>query len=158
MLAYLNELNRVVPEEERLDDRTVHHDAEAIAWECLKGNYRPSAANREDAIAALSGDDAETHLKYLENRLRLIQTIGPAQVQIRFSLDPLAEYLAGLHLVRLYGKDEQLWHQFLQEAATMPGAQETIKGFLLAIRDCCLAKGREAKVPEFVIDKLEQLA
>ena len=31
---------------------------------------------------------------------------------------------------------------------------ELIKGFLLAVRDCCLAMGKEAGVPDFVEDEL----
>jgi hypothetical protein len=31
---------------------------------------------------------------------------------------------------------------------------ELIKGFLLAVRDCCLAKGKDAGVPDFVADEL----
>ncbi|GET43819.1 HEAT repeat domain-containing protein [Microseira wollei] len=164
MLSYLNELNRNVTGD-KLSDRTVHQEAKTLAWECLKRTFRPTSAKREDASATLSpgitaqnGDSAELHLKYLETRLRLIQTIGPAQDQIRFYLDPLAEYLAGLYLLDVYGKDAQLWQQFLQEAAAMPGAPESIKGFLLAVRDCCLAKGKEAKVPDFVAEELGKLA
>lgn len=157
MLAYLNELNRDVTENKE-SDRAIHHDAKIIAWECLKQLYRPAAVKREDAIKALNGDNAEACLKYLETRLRVIQTIGPGQDQIRFSLDPLAEYLAALHLLDIYGQSEQLWQQFLQAAPTMPDAPESIKGFLLAVRDCCLAKGKAAKVPDFVAEELGKLA
>jgi HEAT repeat protein len=164
MLSYLNELNRNVTGD-KLSDRTVHQAAKTLAWECLKRTFRPTSAKREDASASLSqaivaqnGDSAESHLKYLETRMRLIQTIGSAQDQIRFSLDPLAEYLAGLYLLDVYGKDEGLWQKLLQEAAAIPGAPESIKGFLLAVRDCCLAKGKEAKVPDFVAEELGNLA
>jgi HEAT repeat protein len=157
MLSYLNELNRDVTGD-KFDNRAIHHHAKIIAWECLKQLYRPSSVKREDAIKALDGDNAEACLKYLETRLRVIQTIGPGQDQMRFSLDPLAEYLAALHLLSIYGQDEQLWQQFLQAAPTMPDAPESIKGFLLAVRDCCLAKGKAAKVPDFVAEELGKLA
>jgi HEAT repeat protein len=153
MLSYLNELNRDVGGD-KFDNRTVQQDAKAIAWECLKGTYRPATAKREDAIAALSGDNAEARLKYLEDRLRLIQTIGPAQDQIRFALDPLAEYLAGLQLLEHYGKNQGQWRKFLAQGVAMPGAAAAIQGFLLAVRDCCLAKGAQAKVPDFVAVEL----
>jgi hypothetical protein len=78
-----------------------------------KGTYRPAAAKRKDAIALLSGDNVEARLQYLEDRLRLIQTIDPAQDQIRFALDPLAEYLAGLQLLEHYGKNQGQWRKFL---------------------------------------------
>ncbi len=166
MLSYLNELNRDV-NGDKLDDspngdsfasRTVQQDAKAIAWECLKGNYRPAAAKREDAIAALGGDNAEARLKYLEHRLRLIQTIGPALDQIRFTLDPLAEYLAALQLLEQYGKNQGQWRKFIAQVVSMPGAPTAIQGFLLAVRDCCLAKGAEANVPDFVAQELGKRA
>lgn len=166
MLSYLNELNCSVTGDkfdddadgERFASRTVQQDAKAIAWECLKQTYRPATAKREDAIAALGGDNAEARLKYLEDRLRLIQTIGPALDQIRFALDPLAEYLAGLQLLEHYGKDRGQWRKFLTQAAARPGAPATIQGFLLAVRDCCLAKGSDAKVPDFVAQELGKQA
>ncbi len=157
MLSYLNELNRDV-NGDKFDNRTVQDDAKAIAWECLKGTYRPAAAKRKDALAILDGDDAEVRLKYLEDRLRLIQTIGPAQDQIRFALDPLAEYLAGLQLLEHYGKNQGQWRKFLAQADAMAGAPTAIQGLLLAVRDCCLAKGAEAKVPDFVAQELGKRA
>jgi hypothetical protein len=139
-------------------DRTVQQDAKAIAWECLKQTYRPATAKHEEALALLSGDDAEARLKYLENRLRLIQTIGPAQDQIRFALDPLTEYLAALQLLEHYGKNQGQWRKFLSQTDAMLGAPIVIQGFLLAVRDCCLAKGAEAKVPDFVAQELGKRA
>ncbi len=142
----------------KLSDRTVHKDASAIAWECLKQTLRPAAANTEVAIAILGGNNAETRLNYLEDRLRLIQTIGAAQDQIRFALDPLAEYLGALHLIEFCGKDSQLWQQFLQQAEAIPGSPDSIKGFLLALQDCCLIKGKQANVSNFVAEELGKLA
>ncbi|NET08143.1 MAG: HEAT repeat domain-containing protein [Symploca sp. SIO2B6] len=173
MLSYLNELNRAVTgdnfEVESDGDRsalalwdnhlastTVHQDAKIIAWECLQSNYRPTSSKRSDVLAALEGDDAQMRLKYLEERLRLIQTIGPALDQIRFALDPLAEYLAGLHLVELYGKNQGQWRKFLDRAKAMPGAPTAIQGFLLAVLDCTWAKGEEFGVPSFVVKELEK--
>ncbi|HEY9667123.1 MAG TPA: PBS lyase, partial [Coleofasciculaceae cyanobacterium] len=165
MLSYLNELNRDVngdkddsPNGDSFASRTVQQDAKAIAWECLKGNYRPAPAKREDAIAALGGDNAEARLKYLEDRLRLVQTIGPALDQIRFTLDPLAEYLAALQLLEQYGKNQGQWRKFLTQTAAIPGAPTVIQGFLLAVRDCCLAKGQQANVPDFVAQELSKRA
>jgi hypothetical protein len=155
MLSYLNELNRDV-NADKLDNRIIQEDAKALAWECLKGTYRPATAKRKDAIAIFSGDDAEARLKYLEDRLRLIQTIGPAQDQIRFALDPLAEYLAALQLIENYGKNQGQWRKFLTQAATLPGAPAAIQGFLLAVHDCCLRQGAEIKVPNFVAQELRK--
>jgi hypothetical protein len=40
----------------------------------------------------------------------------------------------------------------------MPGAPDAIKEFLLAVRDCCLAKGSDMKVPNFLSDELANRA
>ncbi len=156
MLYYLNQLNRSVYGE-KLSNSTLHEDAITLAWECLKSTFRPAPANREDAIAALGGDSAESRLKYLEQKLRLIQTKGVGQDQISFSIDPVAEYLAGLHLVEIYEKDQSKWRSFLLNADAMPGEPAAIKGFLLAVRDCYLAKIPGAKDTDFVPKELKQL-
>jgi HEAT repeat protein len=156
MLGYLNELNRGAAENEP-DNRTVQRDAKAIAWECLKQTYKPASAKRDDVLAVLAAlngnNNAEVNLKHLEKRLRLIQTVGSAQDKIRFALDPLAEYLAGLYLVEHYRDNEIKWREFLAQANAKPDL-EAIQGFLLAVCDCSLAKGIEAKVPDFVTEEL----
>ncbi|MEG4419660.1 PBS lyase, partial [Microcoleus sp. LAD1_D5] len=148
MLHYLNQLNRSVPGD-KFSDSTVHKDAKILAWKCLKPTYRPAAANRQNAIDALGGENAESRLKYLEDKLRIIQTKGVAQDQIRFSLDPVAEYLAGLHLLDINGKDESKWQEFLQVADSQ-NSPEAIKGFMLAVKDCYLDKIPSAKDTDFL--------
>lgn len=149
MLSYLNELNLGVTEN-RLDDRLVHSDAKVLAWECLKQTFRPTSARYDDVVSALGCEDPEMRLKYLEERLHLIQAVQPTQNRFRFLLDPLAEYLAGLHLLELYGENDESWRKFLTEADAKQGVPEETKGFLLALRDCCITKGKEMRIPDFV--------
>jgi len=160
MLRYLNELSRSARNGDP-DERTVHRYAKIIAWECLKYSYRPAPARRDAILMALSGEtEVEQTLAYLEERLRVVQTIGAGRDKVRVSLDPLAEYLAGLHLVEQHKGDETPWHKFLQEAETKDGYPEAVKGFLLAVRDCCLTMGVEPshKVPDFVGEELARRA
>jgi HEAT repeat protein len=166
MLCYLNRLNDSLKEENKPDNLAVHADAKAIAWQCLKREYKPQSANYEDVLKAIASpneddddkkDKAKVRLKYLENRLRLIRTKEPGY-KVLFDLDPLAEYLAGLYLVDCYGEDEKKWREFLAEADSKPGAPEAIKGFLLAVRDCYLAKAPDAKVTDFVPEELGRRA
>ena len=156
MLRYLNELNRNTGGQ---NNRTVQRDCKAIAWECLKASYRPGAAERVAVLELLKGNgrderSTEDRLDYLINRLRVIQVTGAAENRIRFVLDPLAEYLAGLQVVEEnQGRGtKQKWERFLREADRMEGAPDAIRGFLLAVRDCCLASTGE--VPAFVPDEL----
>jgi hypothetical protein len=154
----VNEVNHGV-ESHQQDDRLVHRVAKAIAWECLKRTYYPTPAPRQAVLAALVGEqNAEALLTYLEDRLRLIETSGAGRNHIRFMLDPLAEYLAGLHILDQYGDNADAWRQFLTRADAMPGAPDAIKEFLLAVRDCCLAKGADAKVPSFLPGELANRA
>ena len=158
MLSYLNKLNRSA-KEGRLDDRDVHHIAKKVAWECLRHTYRPIPARYDDVLAVLGGgDSAVAHIKYLEERLRLIETVGAGRDRIRFALDPLAEYLAGLYLLEQRGEDEEAWRQFFRKADTMDGAPKAITGFLLATRDCCFAKSAETRIPGFVLAALAKRA
>jgi hypothetical protein len=41
-----------------------------------------------------------------------VQVIGAGRDRVKFALDPLAEYLAGLYVVEHYGGNEQLWRDF----------------------------------------------
>jgi HEAT repeat protein len=157
MLSYLNELNRGAAASDP-DDRAVHAAARIVAWECLRGSLRPSDAPREAVSTALAGRVADACTRYLEERLRLIRTIGPARDRVRFGLDPLAEYLAGLHLVEEYGPKEDKWRELLKRGKDTPGGPGGIKGFLLAVRDCCFAKGDQAGVPAWVVGELGTLA
>jgi HEAT repeat protein len=156
MLAYLKELNRDVAEH-KLTNRTMYEDAQLLAWECLKLTYRPASTKIKDAINALSilnSQNAEQRLNYLEEKLHLIQTNLPSQENVRFVLDPVAEYLAGLHLVETYDDNENKWRDFLIDA-DFQNAPEAIKGFMLAVRDCYLAKISGAKDTDFLPKEIE---
>jgi HEAT repeat protein len=162
MLGYINELNRNVIES-KLEDVVVQRDAKVVAWECLKQSFKPEPAEREqiiNSLALLEGEgeaateNAKKRLKYLEDRLALIRTVPP-KTKIRFALDPLAEYLAALHLVQLYREDEQRWQAFLDETRNKSGNLEEVKGFLLALRDCCIA--RITELPSFLDEELDKL-
>ncbi|NJR18428.1 MAG: NACHT domain-containing protein [Calothrix sp. CSU_2_0] len=156
MLSYLNELNRSVTGDDKPSDRNIHQDAKAIAWECLQQYLRPAPIKRQAALIALGGENAETRLNYLEQRLHLIQTIGAGQDQIRFALDPLAEYLAALHIIEKFGTNENNWQMFIQKTKQISGGADSVQGFLLALQDCYLCQGTRTKFYEFVEQQLIQ--
>ncbi|MBN3871184.1 HEAT repeat domain-containing protein [Nostoc sp. JL33] len=156
IIDHLEKLNSQGEIDTRNQYPTVKEDAKVIAWKCLEGDYKPKPVKRESVVVALGGTNAEACLNYFENYLRLIKSIGYNNDQIRFALDPLAEYLAGLYLLEHYCENEVFWREFLAQAESKP--QEEIKGFLLAVRECCIAKGSEAKVPAFVAEELGKLA
>lgn len=153
MLEYINIVNRNPPATAP-DIEAIHRAAKIIAWRCLKTTYRPVSVSRGETVIAVGGEkDGLPLLKYLEDHLKIIKQVD-FQQSIRYSMDPLSEYLAGLYLVEEYGANEESWRTFLKQSEEMEGYPDSVKGFLLAVRDCCLAKGTEKGVPEFVADEL----
>jgi HEAT repeat protein len=150
MLGYLDELNRNV-DEGRRPDPEVHRDAEAVAWACLRKTYIPEEIARSDAAEELEGDDAEDRLVYLETKIHLVQRTGPERDRVRFVLHPLAEHLAALHLVNTYGGRVMLWNQLLEAMKRRVDSPGEIRGFLVALRECCLTT---SKVPATVAESL----
>lgn len=158
MLSYVNDLCRAAGHDDP-DIRAVHRAVKSIAWECLKKTLRPMPARREDVLTALGGEEkGEPILKYLDRRLRVVQTVGAGRDRVRFGLDPLAEYMAGMHLMDVNGEDEQAWLDFLTRVDESGGAPEDVKGFLLAVRDCCLARGEDVRCLRTVADELAKRA
>jgi hypothetical protein len=153
MLQYLDELNRVYDE---FEDREVQRAARLIAWECCKEEYRPGTVKRSELVALL-GEDGERMISHLQNRLIIIQPVGPDHEGIRFTIDPLAEYLAGFHLISIYGDDTEKWSNFIKDVEVKGNASVGAFGFLRALRDCCLAKGRK-ELPITLPERIASIA
>ena len=94
--------------------------------------------------------------RYLNERLRLLRVAGEAEDRVSFTLDPLAEYLAALWLLEHFNSERILWTNFLA-AATTRASPRAARSFLSALRDCCVSKGADHNVPEFVTKNLETL-
>lgn len=156
MLQSIEVLHAHTPAEE-LTLRDVIKAAKVIAWECLKKDYRPLPADYEEVLTALSSlPNGEKSLNYLKNRLKLIEMTSHDE-KIRFKIDPLAEYLAGMCLVEGNKYNQQKWHKFFDNALSKDGAPQNINGFLLAVRDCCMQERAKLEVPVFVFEALTKL-
>jgi hypothetical protein len=131
--------------------------ASLIAWECLKENYRPVSAEYDQVEKALAGiPNGEKALSYLKDTLKIIE-IAKLDQKIGFKIDPLAEYLAGMHLVKENKGQPEKWREFLDSVPFDGSSIEAIKGFLIALRDCCLTDTADGEVPPFVIAELTDL-
>jgi len=165
MLSYLNQLNQNI--DSKRDDLEVQRDAQIVAWECLRHTYRPRLVKKVDAIAALAkeaNEDAKARLDYLEQRVQLLQAPDPGD-SVRVILDPLAEYLAAAYCVESHCRQknpEAAWRKFFKEIdQTLDQTNETpevIRGFLLAVWDCCEEKAKEERIPDFVTMELDPKA
>jgi formylglycine-generating enzyme required for sulfatase activity len=167
MLSYLNRLNQNIDATKKQKDLTVQRDAQIVAWECLKQTYRPRLVKKAEAIAALEKavkEDAPARLEYLEHRLQVLQSPDPGD-SVRIILDPLAEYLAATYCVENHCRQKHpdaAWRTFFQEIdRKLDQANETsevIRGFLLAVWDCCEDKAKEERIPDFVATELDAKA
>ncbi|WP_158600202.1 HEAT repeat domain-containing protein [Fibrisoma montanum] len=146
MQRYVKELNRGISEA-RIEDSEVLRCARIVAWECLKQTFLPSSAARTRVLEALNGENGNKKLHYLEERLRLIRSIGEEGDWVRISLDPLAEYLAALHVLRANGANLDNWRKFLQYLDSKSIELKKISGFLLALSDCCQSYKDSLGVP-----------
>ena len=150
MLRYVDELHQNAEADRKRQTQT---DAKILAWLCLEETFQPSKTELDKVLKKLGKEDGEARLEYLEKTLHLITVTGLQHDQIRFTLDPLAEYLAGMQVVELYKGNPRHWDSFLRRAKEKN--LEKTAGFLLAVRDCCLAS--DANVPERVVDELGRL-
>ncbi|MFZ9740131.1 MAG: SUMF1/EgtB/PvdO family nonheme iron enzyme, partial [Prochlorotrichaceae cyanobacterium] len=176
MLTYVNKLNRAIADrtEPWKANWAVQRDLQAIAWCCVQNAFYPANAPRQkvlDQLEQIEADTAPARLTYLVQRLNLVRVYEDGS--FRVSLDPLAEYLAALHLIADLAADEQRWRELLQrldatvENSEDPGAAtaenrsnlfQAVRGFLLALRDCCQDKERQHPVPDWLVKALGERA
>ena len=52
------------------------------------------------------------------------------------------------------GHDKDGWRELIDRTDDAPGEVEAIRGFLLALHDCCVSLGADAGVPGFVVTEL----
>jgi hypothetical protein len=168
-------LNRRPPSDAPLT-RTVIVVAKALAWACLKTNLRPMPASYRNSLRALRCKEVADELRsldipnpymdeakrgslinYLDQNLSLIKMSDDGLDHIRFTLDPLSEYLASLRLISKYRDNQKAWRKFLYKASKQECVPTDVKGFLLALLDCCVSKGAEFNVPDFLAIELANL-
>ena len=150
------------PEEQT---QKLHKIAQLVAWKCLEKHYTPEPANQNEVVQALTELECQAEqpeelarqdLDYLKD-LTLIQ-FHRGDRTLRLSLDPLAEYLAALYKFWQYQEHETPWMEFLGAIQQTVNPEE-VRGFLLALYDCCDKKGRgkPLQLPETVFNKLVEL-
>lgn len=156
MLQYLNLINRASGET-KVEDRTVQRVAKIVAWNCLEDAFQSRSAKYDKVVGSLSEiKNCDSILSYLENQLQIIHISGVERDQVKFDLDPLAEYLAGLYVIEHYQDRKDLWHKFFNKADKISDAPGSIRGFLTAISDCCLSRSSTINIPDFVIKDLQR--
>ena len=155
MLGYVSHLNRY-RRDTQPDNPTLHRAAQIAAWNCLQEAFRPGEASKAKIQDELKQAGLGANLLDDLDRLGLVRTIPPAETHVRFLVDPLSEYLAGMSVLEFARGSEDSWRRFIADADSKPGSPDLIRGLLGAVRDCCLARARERIVPDFVLAELSQ--
>jgi hypothetical protein len=139
-----------------------------IAWNCIKTTLIPTATplanittalrQTDDGIELPAGQsDQDALVTVFVDKLRLLQRQGSIKDNLKFTLDPLGEYLAAQYLVKYgYRNNVDAWNRFLEEAQAKPNAPQSIAGFLRALEDTLEAKGQEGSVPNSVLLELRR--
>jgi HEAT repeat protein len=153
ILNYLNELNRDLTRDP-LENRTIHQASKVLAWACLQTNFTPQPIHRDLALTVIgqvepvAGEPLAPNLllDYLEHRLKLVETIGAAQEQVQFCLEPLVIYLAAMALTEQLGHNEAKWRsgffKHVDEVLKANTAEGIVglPGFLWAVQTCYLSQ------------------
>ena len=131
--------------------------AKVVAWECLKKEYHPMPVEYKNVKQSLGKlINGERAFVVLEDKLKIIELKGTDDM-VSFKIEPLAEYLAGMHLVEVNSHHIEKWQEFIERASSKQRASENIKGFLLAVCDCCLTENAKSIVSDSVVEKLNQI-
>jgi hypothetical protein len=124
--CYVNTVSAGVPSKYSAD--AIQGFLRVIAWECVKGAWIPGIALREHVRNAI-GTECDEKLTFAIERLQLAQASG---LGVRFAIDPLAEYLAAMHLLMTQGKE---WSDVLERLRTDLAAGRAA-AFLAVLLDC----------------------
>lgn len=82
------------------------------------------------------GNDAAKKLAFVVEQLGLVQVTGLSKDQVRFALDPLAEYLAAMAMLQKCGADKAAWKAELNrlELVIKEGGG---RAFAQVLMECC---------------------
>lgn len=135
VLQYVNNLNHNI-NSGRINDNEVQRLARLVARHCIMPQFRPAPTRIREVLDTLGGgNNAQQSLTYLETNVTLVQTIQPGE-EVRFVLDPVAEYLAALEIVDTIAHNANDWHELFKRADQAPGGSSTTRDFFRALSDC----------------------
>ena len=167
MDAYVAEMCRKV-NDKTYSIQTVHPLVRKIAWHCLKNTLTPTEMPLADLVAALlqtedgislpvGQTDPNTVITFFVEKLRLLQWHGSDNSHVKFTLDPLSEYLAARYLVvHDYRDNQSQWMEFFEETKEHFKPLQSIAGFIRALDDTLETKGQDGHVPAPVLKAMRR--
>lgn len=159
IVEHLRRTNPQGPEvPNRVADETLVRAARVLANSSLADHFVPRDFFHDDALAQLRqtvGDvDADRIIRRLaDNGVIQVRDRGGI-VMLRFTLDPIAEYLAALYRIEACRGDPHKWGDWLDQIVRLPGYPGDLRGFLAALENCIVAYGSDVGVPTEVNSRL----
>jgi hypothetical protein len=155
-IDYLRRLNS----SQALSDTAISDDvfiraAQALAIVSLGKNLIPQDFSVDDARAILKQDGAAVGEDLLLGRLvscGVLEKRTPGGYAVlRFSLDPVAEYLAAIRqLLKMRQDTLEQWQTYLASLERIAGYPREMDGYLIALSTCYKAYKRDFVLPDLV--------
>ncbi len=125
-------------------------NAKCLAWACVEERLLPKKISIEQAVSNLG---TEQRVKQL---LAFPDVLRRSGGDIKFTLDPVAEYLAARFLVE--NGDEISWGRFLKRLPVTKTQIFQVRGFLNALMETCYNFTDEGqKPPRNVMKRLDEM-
>ncbi|MES1244738.1 MAG: hypothetical protein ABUT39_24235 [Acidobacteriota bacterium] len=156
MLESLRRTNPSKPQmPNHVDDATLILAARVLGRCSLEHDFIPRDFDRDRAEAELAREGVHYEKADLVARLidnGVLQERAPGGTRfLRFTLDPLAEYLAAISWLATLRDDEEGWKAWLSRLRGTEGYPEKMRGFLVAFQDCLQTYRDDYRIPAFVI-------
>jgi energy-coupling factor transporter ATP-binding protein EcfA2 len=154
--AIINYLLRVNPQDDNTPNRVPNDviiNASRVLANCgLRPRWAPrdfflDEAQKELVEFSQSSGRADIIRRLIDNSVLEERTYGGTSF-LRFSFDPVAEYLAALYWLNRLRGNEDGWKTWLKELKETPGFPDEMQGFLGALEDCMVSYRTQFLVPE----------
>jgi ABC-type amino acid transport substrate-binding protein len=115
-----------------------------LAWCIIKVELLPMAIKKDVVLTELASiSDIDKKINYVVNKLKLINEFDPIIPKYKFSLDPISEYLAAVHVVEKAAMQdfEHIEHikNYLEHNKMCIDDAIVSNEFLQALCDCCFS-------------------
>jgi len=160
VLAYVVRLNpKGSASAGAITDDVVIAAARQIANCCLGDTFTPKEFFSDAAQRAVEedrglGDAASIVDRLIQNGV-LEEDAHLGTSFLRFSLEPVAEYLAAMYWLDQLRSDNGGWDKLLQKLRAAPGFPEGTQGFCAALEECVASHGAQFNVPPLVLPRPE---
>jgi hypothetical protein len=153
-IDYLRRLNSSQPKQAGfISDEMFIRAAQIVASVSVGKNLVPQDFSPSAAAEALAHGKIEIDVSALIDRLissGLVERRMPGgHVVLRFSLDPVAEYLAAIHkLLEMKENSFDEWKNYISSIEGMKGYPKAIDGYLTALATCYRIYKKDFSLPD----------